>query len=88
MAKRGGARPGAGRKSKAEEMGLAALLDECWTLEDRKACVRSLAVKAKAGDEHAINTLFAYTWGRPKEKVEQSGKVSIEVIYVDPPPTP
>lgn len=65
----GGARPGSGRKSRAEEMGLAALLDKCWTLEDREICIKQLSIQAKQGNEKAVSLLLAYTYGKPHETI-------------------
>jgi hypothetical protein len=70
----GGKKGRSGRKSKAEELGLAALLDGCWTLADRKACLTALAKKAKAGDLEAVKLLMAYTYGKPVDRKELAGK--------------
>lgn len=69
----GGARPGAGRKPKEVEAGLMELLRKCWTEEDREACVRKMGEKAKGGDREAFALLMAYTYGKPKERVEHTG---------------
>jgi hypothetical protein len=69
MAAKGGKRPGAGRKSKAEEMGLAALLDGCVTDADRKALFRALLRKGKAGDVKAAGLLLGYIYGTPRQTV-------------------
>lgn len=67
-----------GRKSKAEEMGLVALLNKCWTKKDREACILKLAQSASdpsSGDRmDAVKLLMSYTYGKPKESVEHSGK--------------
>lgn len=67
--KNGGKRPGAGRKSKAEEFGLAALLDECWTRAERKEVIRTLYLAAKKGNERAAALLLAYAYGKPHETI-------------------
>lgn len=69
----GGKRPGSGRKSKAEELGLKALLDECWTPAARRACVRKLSKLAAKGDLKAIELLMAYTFGKPRQAVDLAG---------------
>ena len=72
----GGKKGRSGRKSKAEEMGLQALLAECWTEADRKACIRALAERAKKGikfDMEAVKLLMAYAYGRPVERKEVTG---------------
>lgn len=74
----GGRRPNSGRKSKAEELGLVALLDKCWTLQDREQCIRGLAKSANdplSNDRmDATKLLMSYAFGKPKESVEHSGK--------------
>ncbi len=77
---RGGARRGAGRKSKAEEMGLAKLLDECFTLADRREVFTSLAELAKGRDMKAIELLLAYTYGKPVQRQEHSGQVGTYTV--------
>lgn len=75
--KHGGKRANAGRKSKAEELGLMTLLDKCWTQADREACIRKLAQKARdplSGDfMDAAKLLMAYAFGKPVEKKELTG---------------
>lgn len=72
----GGKRPGAGRKSKAEEMGLAALLNECFTDDSRRAVINSLIEDASsqvfAERDAARKLLLAYTFGQPSSKTELS----------------
>lgn len=86
MGNRGGRRPNSGRKSKAEELGLVATLENCFTVEDREACIRKLAEDCKSGDFHerheSRKLLLAYTYGKPKESHEHSGVdgASIEVV--------
>lgn len=84
--KKGGARPNAGRKSKAEEMQLARLLNKCWTKKQREECIRTLASRASKGDLESIKLLLAYTFGKPTERVEHSGKdggaIPITVVEV------
>lgn len=74
----GGKKGRSGRKSKAEEMGLKALLDKCWTVKDREACIMKLAKTANdplAGDRmDAAKLLMSYAFGKPKESIEHSGK--------------
>lgn len=70
----GGKKGRSGRKSKAEEMGLATLLNKCWTRADREACIRALARNAKTPQSSdfmdAAKLLMAYMFGKPKEQVE------------------
>lgn len=81
--KSGGARPAAGRKSKAEEMGLSALLDKCWTVAAREKCIRSLAQKATKGEIEAIKLLMSYAFGKPRESVDLTHAGGIEIVYVN-----
>jgi hypothetical protein len=69
----GGARPNAGRKSKAEEAGLKALLDECVTERDRRALFRKLKQKALAGEDVAMGLLLGYLYGKPVQRQEITG---------------
>ena len=68
----GGRRPNAGRKSKAQEMGLSALLDRVWTIENRKSVIKTLHQKALEGNEKAAALLLSYAYGKPTERVEHS----------------
>lgn len=72
----GGRRPGAGRKSKAEELGLVALLEESFSIDDRRAVIQNLTTIAKGSDLKAAvsasSLLLAYAYGKPTEKHEHS----------------
>lgn len=76
----GGKKGRSGRKSKAEEMGLAALLDRCWTLADRELCLTTLAEKAARGDLEATKLLLAYTYGKPKEQITFEGEITATIV--------
>lgn len=82
---RGGQKGKSGRKSKAEELGLAATLDKCFTKEDREDCIQKLVEDCKASDFHqrheSRKLLLSYTFGKPKERHEvEGGDVPIEII--------
>ncbi len=79
---KGGVKGRSGRKSKAEELGLTALLDECWTVDSRKKTIKKLASLANAGNLEAIKILMAYTFGKPKETITVDGELEHSVIYV------
>lgn len=74
----GGARPGAGRKTKAEILGLADLIDSTWPETRQKAVIKKLAKDCEDDDFHtrheARKLLLAYKFGKPTEKHEHSGK--------------
>jgi len=72
--KHGGHREGAGRKSKAEELGLIALIDEVVTQKDRTAIIKKLADKAKEGSFNHIQLFMYYYYGKPTEQVNLSVK--------------
>jgi hypothetical protein len=66
---RGGSRPGSGRKSKAEELGLPALIDEVIGEDGKRTVVQKLYEKAKSGSYLHQQLLMAYMYGKPKESV-------------------
>lgn len=78
-----GAKGRSGRKTKAEEMGLNALLDKCWSVVEREKCIKSLAKNASAGDMDAIKLLMSYTFGKPRESVDLTHAGGIEIVYVN-----
>src|SRR5215211_4007994 len=72
----GGKRSNAGRPSKAEEAGLHLLLDECWTDDERRKCIRALVAKTKPGKDfslEAVKLLLAYAYGKPVDRQEITG---------------
>lgn len=77
---KGGVKGRSGRKSKAEELGLVALLDECWTLDDRKSCLRRLAQQANAGEYEAVKILMGYTYGKPVDRKEITGAGGADLL--------
>jgi hypothetical protein len=84
----GGARPGAGRKSEATEqyqIHKRAIVEEVVTDEDWRMVVLVALSRAKAGDDNSRNWLTPFVVGKDAEKlkVEQDGKVVVEVVYID-----
>ncbi len=79
----GGAREGAGRKTKAETLELDRILMECATEDDIKDMFRVLVKNGKRGNVNAIMAFLAYKYGKPKDKQEHSGEVTINVNYAD-----
>lgn len=67
---RGGQKGKSGRKSRADEMELAGLLDRVWTLQDREDVLKALHAKAVDGNEKAASLLLAYAYGRPPERIQ------------------
>ena len=68
-ANNGGARPGAGRKSKAAEKELERLLKKCWTKEDREEAFKIIAGRARLGSMEALKFLSGYAFGKPLQRV-------------------
>src|SRR3972149_4862543 len=66
MLKRGGTRPGAGRKSIAEEAGLANLIDSAVTQKDWKIIFQKASEQAKKGNTIAARFLAEYRFGKPR----------------------
>ena len=72
MAQRGGKRPGAGRKSKAKELGLAKLIDECVTGAEQQKLIRQIYLKAKGGDYNFTRLFMEYKFGKPTDTVDMN----------------
>jgi hypothetical protein len=72
-----GGKPGrSGRKSKAAEFGLAALLDRVWTIKDREEVIKVLHANAVAGNERAAALLLAYAYGKPTERIQHNIQIA------------
>jgi hypothetical protein len=74
-----------GRKSKAEELGLSALLESSFGLKKRQAVIEHLANIATGDDPKAAvsaaSLLLGYAFGKPTEKHEHSGGDSpVEIV--------
>lgn len=93
---RGGRRPGAGRKRKADELELMNLLNTAWPLSERRAAIERLVEMSKNSFNKldAIKLLLSYAYGKPVDRQEISGPdggpLPMEVIlevpheFVDP----
>lgn len=84
MAGRGGKREGSGRKSKAETMGILAVLDKAWPLERRIAWFATLAAMAEHSPDEKIRidagkVLADRYYGKATEHHEISGGLNIRV---------
>jgi hypothetical protein len=80
----GGARPGSGRKRKADELELQSLLISAWPPEARQAALDRLSQKADSdrGDSlDALKLLLAYAYGKPIERQEHSGELTVVKGY-------
>jgi len=84
---RGGARTGAGRKSKAEEMGLPTLIEEVIGTEGKRVLVAKINEQAKGGSFLHQQLLMHYIYGKPQDDIDvtSNGKTitAKEIIYRD-----
>lgn len=80
MAGKGGKTPGAGRKSKAQEAGLAEIIDKAISVLDWQAIFAKAADKAKKGDMNAARFAAEYRFGKPLTKVELSGNEDSPIL--------
>jgi hypothetical protein len=76
----GGKKGRSGRKPKAAEMGLQALLAECFTDGDRRDLLTRLVKMAKESNLDAVKLLLAYTYGKPVEQKDSTIDGKIEII--------
>jgi hypothetical protein len=67
MAQNGGARPGAGRKPKADEIKIIEQMDAIAAPEEAWEKLWELC---KAGDMQAVKTWLNYRFGMPKQKMD------------------
>lgn len=87
MAGHGGVRPGAGRKSKAEEMGLPALIEDVIGEEGKKKLLEGIYQKALGGSFLHQQLLMHYLYGKPQDHVditsggEKVNSVLQEVVF-------
>ena len=70
---RGGAREGAGRKSKDEELKIIERLDNIIESDD---VIKSLKVLIKDGNFNAIKLYLEYRYGKPKETIETTHNIN------------
>lgn len=87
----GGPRPGAGRPAKALEDASQSVLLELFNEKEEKAIVKNMIENAKrAGATSAPSAISAATWlwdrkyGKVKDQIEQSGGLTIKVVYAEP----
>jgi hypothetical protein len=66
----GGRREGAGRKTKAEEMGLPNLIEEVIGDEGKKELVKGIFDKARSGSFLHQQMLMHYIYGKPQDHVD------------------
>ena len=76
----GGKKGRSGRKVKAVNLGLQALLNECFTEDDRRDLFIKLAEMARNANLEAIKLLLAYTYGKPIEQKDSTVDGTIEIV--------
>ena len=79
MKPKGGAREGAGRKTKAEELGLPAMIDEVAGIDGKKEVLKKVLEQAKGGSYNHQQLFLAYAYGKPVEKVDLGGGLVIQL---------
>jgi len=72
--KSGGYREGSGRRSKAEELELPALIDEVLGNEGKKEIIAKIWEKARTGSFPHLQLLAHYTFGKPQDKIDLTSK--------------
>ncbi len=76
--KNGGARPGAGRKPKVDEIKIIEAMDAVMIPED---AWQKLAEKVEEGDVQAIKTWLAYRYGQPTQTVNTNLSGEVPVVW-------
>ena len=74
----GGARDGAGRPKKADEVKLIEKLDN---LIDNDKVIEKLGELVLNGDSRAMNLYFGYRYGKPKESVDITSDDGINISF-------
>tara|TARA_R110000772_G_scaffold902_1_gene3209 strand:+ start:245 stop:511 length:267 start_codon:yes stop_codon:yes gene_type:complete len=74
----GGARDGAGRPKKADEVKLIEKLDN---LIDNDKVIEKLGEMVMKGDSRAMNLYFGYRYGKPKESVDITSDEGINISF-------
>lgn len=86
MGKNGGKRPGAGRKSKAEELKIAEKIDNILGDDWEAGVFEKIKAEALKGSFQHAQLLLAYKYGKPQDKVDvtTNGKelpTSKEIVF-------
>lgn len=74
MAGHGGKREGAGRKSKAEELGLPALIEDVIGDNGKRELVKKIYAQAKEGSYKHQELLMHYIYGKPQDYIDITTK--------------
>jgi len=76
----GGAREGAGRPKKADELKLIEKLDN---LIDNDEVIKTLGKQIFKGDSRAMSLYFGYRYGKPKESVDITSTEGFNINFKD-----
>ena len=76
----GGARDGAGRPKKADELKLIEKLDN---LIDNDEVIKTLGKQILKGDSRAMSLYFGYRYGKPKESVDITSSEGFNINFKD-----
>jgi|TARA_R110000868_G_scaffold120670_3_gene320374 DUF2075 family protein len=76
----GGAREGAGRPKKADELKLIEKLDN---LIDNDEVIKTLGKQIFKGDSRAMSLYFGYRYGKPKESVDITSTDGFNINFKD-----
>ena len=76
----GGAREGAGRPKKADELKLIEKLDN---LIDNDEVIKTLGKQILKGDSRAMSLYFGYRYGKPKESVDITSTDGFNINFKD-----
>ena len=76
----GGAREGAGRPKKADELKLIEKLDN---LIDNDEVIKTLGKQIFKGDSRAMSLYFGYRYGKPKESLDINSSEGFNINFKD-----
>lgn len=76
----GGAREGAGRKTKQQEQKLIERLDN---IIDKDEAIGKLGELVRKGDMRAIQAYLSYRYGKPKESVDINSSEGLNINFRD-----
>ncbi len=79
MAGKGGAIPGNGRKTKAEELGVALMLASAINDDQWKELIKKCYNEAKQGSYPHLRLLMEYRFGKPIQPIK--GEVDATIIW-------
>jgi len=78
--KHGGARKGAGRPAKADEVKLIERLD---AIIDKDEAVGKLGELVTKGDIRALQLYLSYRYGKPKESIDLNSSEGLNINFKD-----